>query len=222
MGSKKKKNSNLKKIAGNKENWDGLWTTSDKLNWFGRRLHKAQIKTLKKILKNINFHFNEKILDVGCGSGTTLSDFRNLGYKNSFGVDSSHKSIELCTNKGFVENNDVFLMDGRKTSFVNNEFDLVFSVGVLEHFEDFTPFVKEMTRISKRYVLLFQPNHFSAYRKLVDIISGVPVDEYTNYGEKEYVEKFEKYDYKLITRINYNLNEQFALLFEDKAFNENK
>jgi SAM-dependent methyltransferase len=208
----------MNKIDGQKKNWDDIWSTSNKLNWFGRRLRVAQVKTIKKILKEINLPHSAKILDMGCGSGRSLSDLRNLGYKNSFGIDTSLESIELCGRNGFLRDKDVFLMDGANTSFDDSEFDMVFSVGLLEHFEDFTPFVKEMTRISNRYVLLLQPNHFSLYRRIIDAVSGTPVDEYTCYGVKEYVGKFEKFDWKLVHRVGYNLNEQFALLFEKMNF----
>ena len=45
--------SKTSKITGDEENWDGLWATSNTLNLFGRRLRNAQIKTLKKILTEI-------------------------------------------------------------------------------------------------------------------------------------------------------------------------
>ena len=173
---------------------------------------------MSEILHEMNLPHSAKILDMGCGSGRSLFDLRNLEYKNSFGIDTSSESIKLCERSGFIRGEDVFLMDGSNTSFDDHEFDIVFSVGLLEHFEDFTPFVKEMTRISNRYVLLLQPNHSSLYRKIVDLVSGVPTDEYTCYGEKEYTDKFEDYGYKMVRRRDINLNEQFALLFEDETF----
>lgn len=211
----------MKKVEGQKENWDGVWVTSNKLNWFGRRLRNSQVKVLEKLLKEIDLEKSAKIVDVGCGSGRSLFDLKKLGYKNSLGIDTSLESISLCERNGFIKDKDVFRRDGTNTSFKNNEFDMVFSVGLLEHFEDFEPFVKEMTRISNRYILLLQPNHFSIYRKIVDAVSGTPVDEYTHYGEKEYAQSFEKYGYKLIRRMDINLNEQFALLFEKSNIKRN-
>jgi ubiquinone/menaquinone biosynthesis C-methylase UbiE len=153
---------------------------------------------------------------MGCVSGRSLFDLRKLGYNNSIGIDISSKSIELCENRGFFKGKDIFLMDGTNTTFKDNEFNVVSSQGLLAHFVDFTPFAKEMARISNGYVLLFRPNHFSLYRKIIDAVSGTPVDEYTLYGEREYVNEFDKLGLRLVKMIGYNLNEQFALLFKKK------
>lgn len=200
-------------INGSKENWDDVWDQQRNLSVFGKRLHRAQLDCLKEVLSEINLPESARILDMGCGSGRSLEDLRFLGYKNSVGIDTSIKSLELCASRGFTREKDVFLEDGTNTRFRDNEFDLIYSQGLLEHFEDYSPFIIEMARISKKYVLILQPNHYSLYRRTVDFIRGTPVDEYTLYREKDYIYSFEEYNFLVIKRRGLNFNEQFALLF---------
>jgi len=200
-------------INGTEENWDDVWDQQKNLSFFGKRLRHAQLNCLNKLLSEINLPIYAKILDMGCGSGRSLEDLRSLGYINSIGIDTSIKSLELCMSRGFIKEKDVFLEDGTRTRFRNSEFDLIYSQGLLEHFEDYSPFIKEMARISTNYVLIFQPNHYSLYRRVIDLIRGTPVDEYTHYREKDYVASFEECGFSFIKRRGINFNEQFALLF---------
>lgn len=121
-----------------RKSWDEIWKNFKGLSLLGRILKRKQKKTLNKILKKIKLPKNAKIIDIGCGSGFTLAFFRELGYKNSIGIDLSRNSLALC-NKffGFKNGKDVFLMDARNINFSDNSFDLVFFDGLLENFEDF-------------------------------------------------------------------------------------
>jgi len=203
-----------RKISVAEPNWDEFWENESELNWFGRRLHSAQKRSMGRVFNDIGLPRNSKILDVGCGSGRSLHDLRSLGYTNSIGIDSSIKSIELCEKSGFMIDKDVFLMDATNTTFDDSEFELVLSQGLLEHFADFSPLVREMSRISGRYVLLSQPNHFSLYRKMVDYLRGTPADEYTDYEVSDYEQAFERAGFNLAQSFSINMHEQFVLLFK--------
>ena len=119
-------------------------------------------KTLEDIPKNARTR--AKSIDVGCGTGRTLQWLKEFGF-NPIGIDCSKSSVNLCKRLGL----DVLLMDAFKTTFKDREFDLVFAAGVIEHFSDFQPLIDEMCRISKKYILLVQPNRSSLYRKLANI-----------------------------------------------------
>lgn len=138
---------------------------------------------------------------------------KSLGYQNIIGVDVSKSAMNLCKNFGLVQGRDVFLMDILTGDFGSGEFDLVFSAGMLEHFENMTPFVEKMSKISNNYVLLIQPNHFSLWNKLVRKTAGEPVKEYS-YSIEDFKKAFEKYGFKLTFQNSFNFNEQFALLFK--------
>jgi len=197
----------------NKNTWNDEWKDFKGLNFFGKKFAESQKKTVNNILEKEDVPKNIKIIDLGCGTGRTIKMFRDLRYYNSIGIDISQNSIQHCSRNGFIINKDVFLMDGTKTKFNDNSFDLVFADGVLEHFKDFTPFVKEMCRISKKYVLITQPNHFSLYGKILLLLNRKVVDEYT-YKISDFENCFKKFDFKLTRKTSFNFNEQWALLFK--------
>ena len=197
------------------KSWNEIWKETEKLSWFRRKSYESIRSKLKEILSQIDLSVKAKIIDVGCGSGTTLHFFRELGYKHSIGIDNSPSSINLCRKLfGFKEGKDVFLMDIIKNKFKSREFDLVFSNGLLEHFADFTPFVKEMCRISKKYILLFQPDPTSIAGKLVafllriGIISGPK--EYP-YERRTYQDAFLKFNFRLISFGRFGLGGLYLL-----------
>lgn len=196
-----------------KNNWNDEWADFKGLNIFGKKFAESQRKVVKNFLEKENFPKNARILDFGCGSGRTLRMFRNIGFNNSIGVDVSPNSMKLCEKNGFVIGKDIFLVKEEGTNFKDKEFDLVFEDGVLEHFKDFTPIVKEICRISKGYVLITQPNHFSLYGNLLRRLNRKVVYEYT-YKVEDFESVFSKNNFKLIHFFYFNLREQWALLFK--------
>lgn len=195
-------------------NWDDEWKNIKKPNFFGKMLHREQKKVIKYILDFIKLSKNSRILDIGCGSGRTLKWFREFGLKNSIGIDSSKNSLELCEKRGFRINKDIFFMDGGKTNFRSESFDLIFADGLLEHFKDFSPLVKEMCRISKKYVLITQPNHFSLHGRILTFLNRhCKVHEYS-YKPEDFINVFKRYNFGFVKKIDYNFDEQFALLFQ--------
>ena len=195
-----------------KNEWDEEWKNFKGLNWFGKRFSSSERKLLKKILPLI-LKKNAKILDLGCGYCETTLNLMSTGFENIIGIDNSLNGLRWCKKRGFKKN--IFLMNGTKTGFKDDSFDLVFERGVLEHFEDFTPFVKEMCRVSRKYILISQPNHFSLWKKLIHFFRGLPVGEYT-YTPTDFIKSFEKYGFELIEQLNYHFNEHFMMLFKRK------
>lgn len=196
----------------NKNTWNNEWEHFKGLNFFGKKFAEGQKNAVKRFLEKENLSKDARILDFGCGSGRTLKMFRNLGYFNSIGADVSPNSMRLCEKNGFVKGKDIFLTKEEGTKFKDKRFDIVFADGVLEHFEDFSPIVKEMCRISKKYVLITQPNHFSIYGKLLRKMGRKPVHEYT-YRIGDFEKAFVKNDFKLIRFSRFNFREHWALLF---------
>jgi len=99
----------------------------------------------------------QKILDVGCGEGFTLSRFKekNIG-KELEGIDYLETAIEL----GRKNHPDLKLKQGNiyKLPYKDNSFDLVICTEVLEHVERPQEALKELVRISGKYIMLSVPN----------------------------------------------------------------
>jgi len=197
-----------------KEEWNAMWHEFRDFNFWGKIYAKNQERNIKMVLDKINLVKSSNIIDIGCGTGRTLKYFKDFGYKKAIGIDLSDMAIKHCENKGLRLGKDVFKKDAKRTGFKTGSFDLVFSDGLLEHFSDFTPIVKEMTRISNRYVLITQPNHFSLLDRLRQNLKRKDVHEYT-YKLKDFVDTFEKFGYFLKYKKSIGLFfEYWILLFE--------
>lgn len=97
------------------------------------------------------------ILDVGCGEGFILNKLKEEGIGKSWeGIDYSKDAVEigkkihqnLILNKGSIYD----------SGFKDNSFDLVICTEVLEHLREPKKALKEILRISGKYVLLSVPN----------------------------------------------------------------
>lgn len=185
----------------------GLWS-----------IKNAEKKALE-MLKTINLPKNSHILDLGCGTGRSMKAFKDEGFSNIVGIDCSQESLKLCQENGLIINRDIFLMDGAHTTFKDGEFDLVFSEGVLEHYKSFSPLVIEMARISKGYIMLVQPSHFSLFGILVFIVTHFFRDNVWehSYRKKDYCSPFERMGLHLRLFGKTLLGEHIILLFEKSS-----
>ncbi|MFA5089602.1 MAG: class I SAM-dependent methyltransferase [Candidatus Omnitrophota bacterium] len=173
--------------------------------------------TLRRYMPHI---CNKPVLDIGCGLGRTVSFFRRIGLKNTIGIDWSMEGLKVCQAQGLKINKDVFQMDCRQTSFDNGYFNLVFSEGILEHYEDFSVLVREMARISNEYVYILQPDHFSLCGKLrVFVLRNMLKGANESFPElsykmEDFIDCFDKAGYKLILRKSTFLRNYTVLLFK--------
>ena len=93
---------------------------------------------------------NSDILDYGCGIGPTIEKVINYNPKKITGIDISDVSINKAKEK--FKNSEVkieLLVDNcEKTKFKNDQFDLVYGLGILHHLE-FSKCMNEISRILK-------------------------------------------------------------------------
>jgi len=142
--------------------WERYWASEKQSTIVGTFTRWLYFHILRKALNKLDIDEKSKFLDMGCGKGVTLNEFRKAGFRNSIGIDMSERGLQHCQKDfNFQLNKDVFKMDATKSSFPNRSFEVVFSEGLLEHFANYTPYVKEMIRLSNKYVIIIQPNHMS-------------------------------------------------------------
>lgn len=127
-------------------------------------------RRLKNFFKHVNFDEINRCLDIGCGVGWALNYIYSTGYIKDgifVGLDISKKAIALAkkTMKFDVE---LLVGDGENLPFPDNYFDLVFSLGTIEHFPDPDKGLAEIRRITKYggKVLLVVPNSYWLLNKL--------------------------------------------------------
>ncbi len=195
--------------------WDRYWQKSSPPTTIGRFSMDLSIRAAGKVLKRLSLPPDTALLEVGCGSGRTLQIIRGWGYSRAIGIDNSPRSIELCAQRGLRAGKEVFLMDAARTAFSDGSFSLVFAEGVLEHFPDFSPLVREMCRVSSRYVLLIQPNHFSPLGWLSHRLQERLRDNVREYSYRwrQFRDAFRKEGYSLQSRDYTILRDCFILLF---------
>lgn len=154
------------------KSWRGTWDNfgeDEKLNPFALFYLSFIYREVFGLLKKTKIPKKAKLLDIGCGTGRTILTFLKKGYRNIEGIDVVESGISICKRKGIRK---VRVMDAFDMDYGDKSFKLVFSEGLVEHFEkqDFGDLIKEFCRVAEKYVLLVQPNRKSLYRKLVTFL----------------------------------------------------
>jgi 2-polyprenyl-3-methyl-5-hydroxy-6-metoxy-1,4-benzoquinol methylase len=100
---------------------------------------------------------SKSILDVGCGEGFTLKKLKTSNpYHKLEGIEYSNKSINLGK-KLFP---DIIIRKGNiyDLPYKKNCFDLILCTEVLEHLHKPEKGLKEIIKVSKKYLLISVPN----------------------------------------------------------------
>ena len=90
------------------------------------------------------------LLEVGCGNGFFTYYFDRVCTVT--GVDYSEAMLSMNPVRRKA------LMDAGNLAFADDSFDVVFCHALLHHVEDVDKAVREMRRVSRRYVVLLEPN----------------------------------------------------------------
>ncbi|MBC8500870.1 MAG: class I SAM-dependent methyltransferase [Nanoarchaeota archaeon] len=122
-------------------------------NWKFYSIYVEKMVFIKKYISRIPK--NKKIIDLGCGEGVLVEEFKKKGY-DIVGLDYNYSS------------KNVIRGDITKMRFKSDSFDLVMALDVIEHFnfEEQDLAVKEIKRIVKKngIILISVPNlaHFAS------------------------------------------------------------
>jgi len=114
-------------------------------------LHKEeQLKKIDFIKKHFKVKKNDKLLDVGCGTGLTTESWECQRY----GIDPSEKLLEKARKKN--SKIEYALASAEKIPFPDNHFDVVISITAIQNFNHIENGLKEIKRVgNKRFVLSF-------------------------------------------------------------------
>jgi ubiquinone/menaquinone biosynthesis C-methylase UbiE len=113
-------------------------------------LHKEeQEKKIELIRKKLIVRLNDKLLDVGCGTGLTTKPWKCIRY----GIDPSKKLLEKAWFKNEIEYK---LAPAEEIPYENNFFDIVVSITAIQNFNDIKKGLEEIKRVGKnKFVLSF-------------------------------------------------------------------
>ena len=108
------------------------------------------LSKIAQIRRYVELEKKTRLLDVGCGNGSFSLPFSSIC--GTVGVDFSEKMLAR---------NPIpqkFLMDASHLAFQDLSFDVVFCHALLHHVENPVAVLKEMKRVSRRYVVILEPN----------------------------------------------------------------
>ncbi|MEK7616910.1 MAG: class I SAM-dependent methyltransferase [Patescibacteria group bacterium] len=123
--------------------YEDLYLLEEK-HWWHISKREAVLSLIKEYAKGNRI----KILDVGCGTGRNMEEFKKLG--DVWGLDSSLIALNYCRKRGLK---NLKLGSAENTSLETSSFDVVTLLDVLEHTDD-NKTLKEMARILKRNGIL--------------------------------------------------------------------
>lgn len=117
----------------------------------------GQQKCIKRLFSHTNRQ--KRILDIACGDGVGLREFKKLGFKNVTGVEFNHKKLIPARKIGYqVLNLDMHHLDEIKDHCM----DIVYSSHTLEHSYYPDKVISELHRVlipgGKLYVILPYPD----------------------------------------------------------------
>ena len=102
------------------------------------------------------------LIEIGCAPGGWMAYFHNhFGYRVSgieyaeLAAEATKKNMELLRVKAEVSVQDFFLFD-----CVQDNYDIVFSAGFIEHFRDVSLVMERICSLSRGYVVTIVPNLF--------------------------------------------------------------
>jgi SAM-dependent methyltransferase len=126
------------------ELWRGTWGDIQSVGPVHRHLQRMLTRT-------INGLGVKTILDVGCGAGQNLAALAQEGRYSLTGIDVSVEALKRAKQR--VPQASFLAMDAQ-TAMLNTRFDVVMSVGVLEHLSDGQAAISRMAALAQGWVLV--------------------------------------------------------------------
>lgn len=105
---------------------------------------------LEKEIYDLHVHWlgdlkDQKVLDLGCFEGNSLSSYMAINAKVYVGIDLSEKAVEKLDRRlKEIPNAKVYAMDFLSSEFNEKDFDLIYAYGVLHHFKDTDEIIKKL------------------------------------------------------------------------------
>ena len=103
-------------------------------------------KAIDKLLRDHTE--GKKLLEVGCGTGQWSKFFSARGFEVT-GIDISEPMIKIAKNKN-IARSSFHVVDGHRTPFADNTFDIAAAITTLEFAADFEAMIAEMVRCVRR------------------------------------------------------------------------
>lgn len=182
-------------------NWQGRteshythWTRNEPANQI-QLAFRNHWQVFQQLLESPRFNGGKRCLEVGCGRGSLSAYFSDAGYQCTL-LDLSPAVIEIArqifdVNKLAAE---FRAGDANQLPFATESFDLVFSIGLLEHMSDPATTIREQVRVLTAggaflgYVVPERPENVQKeYQWINQILKGYAAHERQEVMEKSAV-----------------------------------
>ena len=108
-----------------------------------------KIQNKKKPLEKV------KILDIGCGGGLLSEPMRRLGAE-VVGIDASEKNINVAKLHAKKNNLNIkYLCTSPEKFKINDKFDVILNMEIVEHVEDVNFFLQSCSKLLKKNGIMF-------------------------------------------------------------------
>ena len=156
--------------------WEEAWRESPAGKYYGIEKYLAISRKLDRLFKRFIEKGNKRILEIGCARGKQLIYFaREFGYQ-IYGIDYSEKGVELAKEnlkiagvEGTILCQDIF-----QTTLKEESFDVVYSMGLIEHFENPLEIVDAHIKLLKKggTLIITIPNYKDSLSFTLNKIMG--------------------------------------------------
>ncbi len=174
---------------------------------------KADFRNKNLINLISNLVTGESVLEIGCGNGILLSKLKKMG-KKTLGLEPSKELFEIAKKN----NPDLEIVNGRAEQLgdlIQEKFDSVLMIDVLEHIEDDNGLVQKIYNVlnEKGEYIIVVPAYQFAYGK-----RDKSLGHYRRYSKKSLKKVLEKNNF-VIEKIRYwNMLGLLPYLIAEKIF----
>ena len=148
---------------------------------------------------------NQKIIDIGCGTGLVGLELSKLGYTSFDGVDISKEMIDIAISRGY---RSLFLGNlNESLPLESNSYDAALCVGVFTHGHVGPSRLEELTRVIKPQGLVcFTVNEdvYESYGfdKVIKELEAKKIWEILEFTKQDYMTKKNVMGFYCVARIN--------------------
>lgn len=142
------------------EMWDRYYASEDETGWFAKLVHWARGHYFGNLFARdvvrLGGHASS-YLELGVGTAQSLVRLQRRTNVRCAGIEITPSAYEL--GKKLATNCEIVLGDGMHMPFQDAEFDVVYSLGLMEHFEpeDQERLLREQARVARKAVLVEVP-----------------------------------------------------------------
>ena len=132
---------------------------------------KLSRRFYKLIYDNVILRSGDKVIDIGCGTGTILKTLSGMERIEGHGIDVEPEMLKVAEAK--CGNMDIRECSCEDTPYEDNSFDVITACMAYHHFPDKDAFAKEALRIMKPNGTLYiaDPNFPLPIRKIINLLA---------------------------------------------------